>query len=355
MTRLDKLIWTQKSSQEIPTRPSRPLLIWSIRLVSQIRPHTQLPMPSPGRMGKFENIPELLGMENFYKWRRQTEHLLLGKGVYNLVSKGIDPNNYVEYASIMPTPLLGGSPTLSECEAILGWIKQDGLAKSIILHKVNSTVLALIPDSVSITAQEVWEILVSHFNCSDISLQFGIKTQILNLKMIGARDAEKYVAAHTLANERLAHMGAKPSDTDCIYALLQGLPKSGLWPMIHKTIEMDMERAMQVSSFASLATLSSSASASSTFSTVSAHNPFNQSVGRTYGFHNTVNVIIKEAMQLHHEGAQPGPGSEYANTAIAQGHGWWNQSELPNRALKDKEQSQRDLLHHVTLCKMQAL
>ncbi|KIJ15728.1 hypothetical protein PAXINDRAFT_11321 [Paxillus involutus ATCC 200175] len=71
------------------------------------------------RMGKFENVPELLGMENFYEWRRQAEHLLLGEGVYNLVSKGIDPNNYVEYASVMPTPLLGGSPTSSEREAIL--------------------------------------------------------------------------------------------------------------------------------------------------------------------------------------------------------------------------------------------
>ncbi|KIK97876.1 hypothetical protein PAXRUDRAFT_807490 [Paxillus rubicundulus Ve08.2h10] len=134
------------------------------------------------------------------------EHLLLRKGVYNLVSKGTDPNNYVEYASIMPMLLLGGSPTLSEHEAILGWIKQDGLVKSIILCKVSSTVLALIPDSVSITTHEVWEILTSHFDCSDISLQFSIKTQILNLKMIGTADAEKYVAAHMLANERLACM-----------------------------------------------------------------------------------------------------------------------------------------------------
>ncbi|KIJ07130.1 hypothetical protein PAXINDRAFT_158525 [Paxillus involutus ATCC 200175] len=159
-------------------------------------------------MGKFENIPELLGMENFYEWRRQMEHLLLGEGVCNLISKGINPNNYVEYASVMPTLLLGGSPTSSEREAILGWIKQDRLAKSIILRKVNSTVLALIPDSISITTHEVWEIL------------FSIKTQISNLKMIGAADTEKYVAVHTLANERLARMGVKPSDKDCIYVLL---------------------------------------------------------------------------------------------------------------------------------------
>ncbi|KIK80445.1 hypothetical protein PAXRUDRAFT_15788 [Paxillus rubicundulus Ve08.2h10] len=48
MTRPDKPIQTQKSSHEIPTRLSRPLLARSIRLVSQIRPRTQLPMPLPG-------------------------------------------------------------------------------------------------------------------------------------------------------------------------------------------------------------------------------------------------------------------------------------------------------------------
>ncbi|KIK72272.1 hypothetical protein PAXRUDRAFT_22184 [Paxillus rubicundulus Ve08.2h10] len=47
-TRPDKPIWAQKSSQEIPTQPSHPLLVRSIRLVSQICPRTQLPMPSPG-------------------------------------------------------------------------------------------------------------------------------------------------------------------------------------------------------------------------------------------------------------------------------------------------------------------
>ncbi|KIK73761.1 hypothetical protein PAXRUDRAFT_20521 [Paxillus rubicundulus Ve08.2h10] len=44
-----KPIRAQKSSQEIPTQPSRPLLVQSIRLVSQICLLTQLPMPSPGQ------------------------------------------------------------------------------------------------------------------------------------------------------------------------------------------------------------------------------------------------------------------------------------------------------------------
>ncbi|KIK74071.1 hypothetical protein PAXRUDRAFT_20242 [Paxillus rubicundulus Ve08.2h10] len=85
----------------------------------------------------------------------------------------------------MPILLPGGSPTMSEYEAILGWIKQDRWAKN----------------SISITACEVWEILASHFNHSNISLQFSSKTQISNLKIIKATDTEKYITAHTLANK----------------------------------------------------------------------------------------------------------------------------------------------------------
>ena len=60
--------------------------------------------------------------------------------------------------------------------------------------------------------------------------------------MKGASNAEKYIAAHTAANERLARMGARPADSDAIYALLRGLPSSGLWPMICKGIEMEIQR-----------------------------------------------------------------------------------------------------------------
>ncbi|KIK15963.1 hypothetical protein PISMIDRAFT_16115 [Pisolithus microcarpus 441] len=47
-------------------------------------------------MGKFENVPELRGTENYYEWRRQTEQLLLGQGVYNHVSSGTNPFDYVK-------------------------------------------------------------------------------------------------------------------------------------------------------------------------------------------------------------------------------------------------------------------
>ncbi|KAF8545651.1 hypothetical protein OG21DRAFT_1428915, partial [Imleria badia] len=102
--------------------------------------------------------------------------------------------------------------------------KSDGVVKSIVLRKINSTVMSLIPDDITITARQVWQTLSSLYEQNDISLQYSIRNQIRGLCMKGAPNTEKYVAAHTAANERLARMGAHPSNSDAIYALLRGLP-----------------------------------------------------------------------------------------------------------------------------------
>ena len=100
-------------------------------------------------MGKFENVPELMGMENYYEWHWQTEHLLLGEGVYNHVSNGTDPTNFVRFMVEMPQPIVHSRPSTYEKEEIQTWIKDDGLAKSIILWKVSSTILSIIPDDIT--------------------------------------------------------------------------------------------------------------------------------------------------------------------------------------------------------------
>ena len=101
--------------------------------------------------------------------------------------------------------------------------------------------MSLIPDNISITACQVWQTLLNLYERNDISLQFSIRNQISTLCMKGASDAEKYVAAHTVANERLARMGVCPADSDAVYALLRGLLSSSLWPMIRKGIKMEIQ------------------------------------------------------------------------------------------------------------------
>lgn len=303
-------------------------------------------------MGKFENIPELRGTENYYEWRRQTEQLLLGQGVYNHVSNGTNPFDYVRYALACPCPLIPIAPTPTEQEALKTWFKDDGLAKSIILRKINSSVLTLIPDNVSITAREVWNTLAELYDRSDVSLQFSLRAQISTFQMKGASDAEKYVALHTHANDRLARMGARPSEADTIYALLRGLPKTGIWPVIRKNIETELERSEQSirsmgpSLFNAVPVASQSAWPPPANTPVTPRNPFAPSQQSTnpfltpsryfapqygqhpvplvvgmYTFKHAAQTIIREAMQMMNEGPTPGPGSEYANAAVQGGRG----------------------------------
>ena len=95
---------------------------------------------------------------------RQTEHLLLGEGVYNHVSNGMDPTDYIKFAVEMPQPLFPDMPMSCEKEEMQKWITDDGLAESIILRKVSFTVLSIIPDDVSITTWEVWAVLANLYD-----------------------------------------------------------------------------------------------------------------------------------------------------------------------------------------------
>ena len=71
--------------------------------------HTHVTHQTAAVMGNFENVPELTGTENYYKWRRQTKCLLLGEDVYNHVSDGTDTLDFIKYTSTMPKPTITGT------------------------------------------------------------------------------------------------------------------------------------------------------------------------------------------------------------------------------------------------------
>lgn len=151
--------------------------------------------------------------------------------------------------------------------------------------------------------------------------------------MQSTANAEKYVAAHTAANECLARMGVRPPEGDAIYALLRGLPSSGLWPLVRKTIELEMQQNAQA-----LQTYEATmgVGASLPFNThirgmnmappntlslrFSVTNPFlalmrSAVLVRPYIFQDAASTIISEATQMLQESGPPRPGSEYVNVA----------------------------------------
>ena len=207
------------------------------------------------------------------------------------------------------------------------------MAKSIILCKVSSITLSIIPNDISITVWEIWTLLANLYDRNDISLQFTIQNQIATLKMHGAADAEKYMAAHTAANECLAQMGVRLSDGNAIYALLRGLLSTGLWPLVRKTIKLEMQCNIQaVQAYETTMNMdgtnfnahtrgtSTTSAPPSTTSRFGSMNPFlalicSTATVRPYTFQDAASTIVSKATQMLNESSLPGPRSEYANIA----------------------------------------
>ena len=62
-------------------------------------------------MGKYDYILELTGASNFHKWKSHVTLALGREGIYNHVSDGTDPTDFVEFASFLPTPTVASTPT----------------------------------------------------------------------------------------------------------------------------------------------------------------------------------------------------------------------------------------------------
>ncbi|KIK32892.1 hypothetical protein CY34DRAFT_46459, partial [Suillus luteus UH-Slu-Lm8-n1] len=88
-------------------------------------------------MGKYDHIVELTGAETYPSWRRAIALALASEGLWNHCSEGIDPNDYEEFQSVMPTPAQAGAPSSAEREAIKDWIKEDAQTKAIIGRRLS--------------------------------------------------------------------------------------------------------------------------------------------------------------------------------------------------------------------------
>ncbi|KIM50737.1 hypothetical protein SCLCIDRAFT_97129, partial [Scleroderma citrinum Foug A] len=87
----------------------------------------------------------------------------------------------------------------------------------------------LIPQERSVTARDAWKLLHSHFNHIDLGSQHLIQEKILNLQMADAADAERYLGEHDALRHDLIRMGVAYSDSEAIFNLLKGLPRTGTW------------------------------------------------------------------------------------------------------------------------------
>ena len=273
-------------------------------------------------MGKFDHIPELTGASAFHAWKSQVVLALGREGAYNHVSDGLDPTDFAEFASVLPTPADVAAPTAAERTSILEWLKEDAVAKDIICHRLFPAVQRLIPQEHSVTARDAWSLLHSHFNHVDLGSQHLIREKILSLQMADAADAEHYLGEHDALRRDLIRMGVAYSNSEAIFNLLKGLPRTGTWP----AFKLVLQSSLSVASVASVASASSSLakgkgksvlSSSASSSSVSGGSSISGLLGSGTATFESISVHI--AAEAHHlvleASISPLVGSEFTNVA----------------------------------------
>jgi hypothetical protein len=142
----------------------------------------------------------------------------------------INPEDVLGSASFKPVladPLL---PTAAETTVIHEWLINDLKAKAIITHRLSISVQQLISTSHKVSACDAWKTLEDHFSRTDMGSQHVIRQNLYALQMKDTMDASNYVGQHSVLREWLLRMGAVYMDTEAVFQLLCGLPRSGSWP-----------------------------------------------------------------------------------------------------------------------------
>ena len=256
-------------------------------------------------MGKFNHIPELTDASIFQTWKTQIILALGREGVYNHVSEGTDPTDFVEFASELLVPAKPGAPTTVERKLIQEWLKEDVIAKDIICRHLSPAILQLIPQGRSSTARDAWKLLHSHFDHIDLGSQYLVREKILGLQMKDAKDAQRYLGEHDTLCRDLIQMGVTYSNSKAVFNLLKGLPRTGTWLAFKLFLQT------------SISTSTSLTSANGTVTTSASSSSVSQLLSTTGTTFESISVrIAAEAHRLVLEAsAVPALGSEYlANT-----------------------------------------
>ena len=114
-------------------------------------------------MGKLDHIPELTGPDTYFVWKCEVTYALGIEDQWCHVTDTVDPDDILGNASFKPIPADPLLPTTAEMKAIHEWLLHNLKAKSIITHRLSTSVQQLISTNHQITARDAWRTLENHF------------------------------------------------------------------------------------------------------------------------------------------------------------------------------------------------
>ncbi|KAG2750373.1 hypothetical protein P692DRAFT_20847626 [Suillus brevipes Sb2] len=183
-------------------------------------------------MGKYDHIIELTGAEMYP----------ICEGLWNHCSEGVNPNDYEEFASVMPSPAQAGAPTTAEHELIKDWIKEDVQMKAIIGHRLSLIIQNMLREKV--TVQQQWQVLHKRFARLNITSQMSCD----------ANDASWYLSVFKNGRCWFVEMGVTFTDEEAVWMLLHGLPDTPQW-VVYRSLTMGLYKTPPASASSTAPTI----------------------------------------------------------------------------------------------------
>jgi hypothetical protein len=125
-------------------------------------------------MGKFDHIPELLGLENYVGWSTKMQYALTCEDLWCHINTKANPADLLGTPLFMPISANPTNITTTEKVKMREWLLSDIKAKDLITHCLSASVGSLVLHLHTVSACKAWHILVEHFNHTDTSTQYQL-------------------------------------------------------------------------------------------------------------------------------------------------------------------------------------
>ncbi|KAH9477472.1 hypothetical protein JR316_0009688 [Psilocybe cubensis] len=157
--------------------------------------------PANAKVNHIVNLEETL---NFIAWRDDMRNILKDCGVYGHI-EGSEKRTARYHMSLKPTE--PADDTLDDViAAYQKWWSNDDSAKTLITRKVSALVKSNLNAGEDVTAQMVWNQIMTRYARVNINAQFAIKERLASIKLKDYTEIEKYLDKFRTGRERLKDM-----------------------------------------------------------------------------------------------------------------------------------------------------
>lgn len=186
--------------------------------------------PNP-RQVSVSHIPILLGVSNYFEWRRAVINTLMTNALWKHVCSASKATESDFVPLFLPTPLTP-SESADPAQVVIydgayaSFVRRDGIARFIIEARLAPNITLLLPDPFTelgrTCARESWAVIECLHERRDAGQQYLLREKLSRLRMTDT--CAVFLTELVRIHQQLAKMGVAVSDADGIFTIFKGLP-----------------------------------------------------------------------------------------------------------------------------------